>query len=68
VAGGVVAILATTFTAAMGHTMSAAALLAEATTTSFEHADLPSKWFFGGVALAVLLLLLLIVTRFNVDR
>jgi hypothetical protein len=52
----------------MGQIMSAAALLAEATTTSFEHADLPSKWFFGAIALGVLLLLLFIVTRFNIDR
>ncbi len=45
--------------------MSSVAQLAEAAvTTTFE----PSKWFFGGLALLVLVSLLVVVTRFNIDR
>jgi hypothetical protein len=48
--------------------MSAVARLAESvsvpTVITFE----PSKWFFGGVALIVLLALVVVVNLFNVDR
>ena len=48
--------------------MSAVARLAEnysvPTLITFE----PTKWFFGGVTLLVLLGLLVVVTRFNMDR
>ena len=48
--------------------MSAVARLAESvsvpTVITFE----PSKWFFGGATLLVLLALAVIVTRFNLDR
>jgi hypothetical protein len=48
--------------------MSAVARLAESvsvpTVVTFE----PSKWFFGGVALLVLLALVIVVSRFNLDR
>jgi hypothetical protein len=48
--------------------MSAVARLAESvavpTVITFE----PSKWFFGGVSLLVLLALLVVVTRLNLDR
>jgi hypothetical protein len=43
--------------------MSAVAQLAD-TVIVFD----PSKWFYGGVALGTLILLLVVVTRFNVDR
>jgi hypothetical protein len=43
--------------------MSAVAQLSE-TVISFD----PSKWFFGGVCLLVLVTLLVVVTRFNLDR
>lgn len=43
--------------------MNAAASLAE-TIVYFE----PSKWFFGALALGTLLVLLIVVTRFNIDR
>jgi hypothetical protein len=43
--------------------MTAVSVLAD-TVTIFE----PSKWFFGAVALGTLVLLLVIVTRFNIDR
>jgi hypothetical protein len=46
-----------------GLAMSAVAQLAD-TVIVFD----PSKWFFGGVALGTLILLLVVVTRFNVDR
>jgi hypothetical protein len=49
--------------------MNAALVLAQAAVTETEaHSNLPSKWAFGAVALVVLLLLLFIVTRLNVDR
>jgi hypothetical protein len=48
--------------------MSAVARLAESvsvpTVITFE----PSKWFFGGAVLLVLLALLVVVSRFNLDR
>ena len=48
--------------------MSAVARLAESvsvpTVITFE----PTKWFFGGVTLLVLVALLVVVTRFNMDR
>ena len=48
--------------------MSAVARLAEnasvPTVITFE----PSKWFFGGATLLVLLVLLVVVSRFNLDR
>jgi hypothetical protein len=48
--------------------MSAVARLAESvsvpTVVTFE----PSKWFFGGVTLLVLLALVIVVSRFNLDR
>jgi hypothetical protein len=48
--------------------MSAVARLAEnvsvPTVITFE----PSKWFFGGVTLIVLLALVIVVSRFNLDR
>ncbi len=47
--------------------MNVAALLAE-TAKAAEHEGLPSKWVFGGIALGTLLLLLFVVTRFNIDR
>jgi hypothetical protein len=43
--------------------MSAVAQLAD-TVITFD----PSKWFFGGVALGTLVVLLVVVTRFNIDR
>ncbi len=43
--------------------MSAVAQLAD-TVVAFD----PSKWFFGAVALGTLIVLLVIVTRFNIDR
>ncbi len=48
--------------------MNAFATLAAEVATAEEASTLPSKWVFGGIALAVLLLLLVVVTRFNVDR
>jgi hypothetical protein len=48
--------------------MNAAAFLAEATMVANEHSDLPSKWAFGALALVVLLGLLFVVTRINIDR
>jgi len=47
--------------------MNVGALLAE-TAKAAEHEGLPSKWVFGGLSLAVFLVLLFIVTRFNIDR
>ena len=47
--------------------MSAVARLAEAVSPTVITFD-PTKWFFGGTALVVLLGLLVVVTRFNVDR
>ena len=44
-----------------------AAVLLEEVTTKSDEASV-SPFVFGGIALAVLLLLLLIVTRFNPDR
>jgi len=48
--------------------MSAVARLAESvsvpTVITFE----PSKWFFGGLTLLVLLTLVIVVSRFNLDR
>jgi hypothetical protein len=43
--------------------MSAVAQLAD-TVITFD----PSKWFYGAVALGTLIVLLVIVTRFNIDR
>ena len=47
--------------------MSAVARLAESvsvpTVITFE----PTKWFFGGATLLVLVVLLVVVTRFNLD-
>ncbi len=48
--------------------MNASLVLAQAVDEANAHPDLPSKWAFGAVALVVLLLLLFIVTRLNVDR
>ncbi|MCA0331878.1 MAG: hypothetical protein LCI03_18545 [Actinobacteria bacterium] len=49
--------------------MNAALVLAHATANEANtHPELPSKWAFGALALVVLLLLLFIVTRLNVDR
>ena len=48
--------------------MNAAAVLAEATLVANEHSDLPSKWAFGAFTLVVLLALLFVVTRVNIDR
>ena len=48
--------------------MNGALVLAEATMEANLHEELPSKWAFGGAALVVLLLLLFIVTRINLDR
>jgi hypothetical protein len=47
--------------------MNIGALLAE-TAKVAEHEGMPSKWVFGGVTLFVLLLLLFLVTRINLDR
>jgi hypothetical protein len=49
--------------------MSAVARLAESTivpstTITFD----PSKWFYGGVALLVFVVLIVAVSRFNMDR
>jgi len=48
--------------------MYGALVLAEASMEANVHEDLPSKWFFGAIALVVLLLLLFVVTRINIDR
>ena len=48
--------------------MNAFVALATEVASVEEASTLPSKWFFGGIALTVLLLLLLVTTRFNVDR
>ena len=48
--------------------MSAFALLASEIVNVEEASTLPSKWVFGGITLTVLLLLLVITTRFNIDR
>ena len=48
--------------------MSASALLAEVNLEpTFIEFD-PSKWFYGAAALVVFLVLLVVVTRFNMDR
>ncbi len=47
--------------------MNALALLATEAVHE-EFAGLPSKWVFGGLSLVVLLALLFITTRFNIDR
>jgi hypothetical protein len=48
--------------------MSGFALLASEIAAVEEASTLPSKWAFGAVTLVVLLLLLFITTRFNIDR
>jgi len=48
--------------------MSAVARLAENVSVPTVITFDPTKWFFGGVALLVLLVLLVVVTRFNLDR
>jgi len=48
--------------------MSAVARLAESVSVPTVITFDPSKWFFGGLALLVLLALLVIVSRFNLDR
>ena len=48
--------------------MSAFAVLASEIANVEEASTLPSKWVFGGIALVVLLLLLFVTTRFNIDR
>jgi hypothetical protein len=48
--------------------MSAFAVLASEIAHVEEASTLPSKWVFGGVTLAVLLLMLFVTTRFNIDR
>ena len=47
--------------------MNVGALLAE-TAKAAEHPGLPSPFVFGGLALFTLLLMLFVVTRFNIDR
>ena len=44
--------------------MSAVARLADITTITLE----PTKWFFGAIALVTFLVLVVVVTRFNIDR
>ena len=48
--------------------MSAVARLAETTAVPTIIEFDPTKWFYGGLALLVLLALLVIVSRFNLDR
>ena len=48
--------------------MSAFAVLASEIANVEGASTLPSKWLFGGLALVVLLLLLFVTTRFNIDR
>ena len=48
--------------------MSAVARLAESVSVPTVITFDPTKWFYGGLALLVLLALLVIVTRFNLDR
>jgi hypothetical protein len=48
--------------------MSAVARLAESVSVPTVITFDPSKWFYGGFALLVLLALAVIVTRFNLDR
>ncbi|CAB4848484.1 unannotated protein [freshwater metagenome] len=47
--------------------MSAVARLAEDTVVNEITLD-PSKWFFGGLAMVILVLLLVVVMQFNADR
>ena len=48
--------------------MSAVARLAESVSVPTVITFDPSKWFYGGLTLLVLLALLIIVSRFNLDR
>jgi len=48
--------------------MSAVARLAESVSVPTVITFDPTKWFYGGLALLVLLALLVIVSRFNLDR
>ena len=48
--------------------MSAVARLAESVSVPTVITFDPSKWFYGGLALGLLLVLAVIVTRFNLDR
>jgi len=48
--------------------MSAVARLAESVSVPTVITFDPSKWFFGGLMLLVLVALLIVVTRFNLDR
>lgn len=44
------------------------AALAEVISTDTVISISPSKWFYGGVALIVFVLLVFVVTRLNIDR
>jgi len=48
--------------------MSAVARLAESVSVPTVITFDPSKWFYGGLTLLVLVALLIIVSRFNLDR
>ena len=48
--------------------MSAVARLAENVSVPTVITFDPGKWFFGGATLLVLLVLLVVVSRFNLDR
>jgi len=48
--------------------MSAVARLAESVSVPTVITFDPTKWFYGGLTLLVLLALLIIVSRFNLDR
>ena len=48
--------------------MSAVARLAENVSVPTVITFDPTKWFYGGAALLVLLALLIVVSRFNIDR
>jgi len=48
--------------------MSAVARLAETTAVPTIIEFDPTKWFYGGAALVVFVLLIVVVTRFNLDR
>ncbi|HEY5134552.1 MAG TPA: hypothetical protein VIJ41_02080 [Candidatus Nanopelagicales bacterium] len=48
--------------------MSAVARLAESVSAPTVITFDPTKWFYGGATLLVLLVLLVVVSRFNLDR
>ncbi len=48
--------------------MSLATIAAHAAETTEAHVEMPSKWVYGVVSLAILLVALWIITRLNLDR